>query len=442
MEGALKAIDAPYVEARFEESWYTTIQFRGKELDQVTTSVERGGIIRGFDGERYATIVYNDPKRLKSTKVLRLENKKAVKGLPPIKVEILVEKKRDPREVSIDEKIELLRSYNDIIIKTEGITTTQSYYYDHFRRRYYLNTEGRDIIEEVAYCGIMLSGIAKDGMNVQSYGKTFGHQEGFESLKGKEELAEEVAAKTLELIRAERVESGIYDCIIDPELAGVFIHEAFGHLAEADHLYENPRLLKIMAIGERIGCERLSCVDDPTLAHKRGSYRFDDEGVEGKKTYLIKEGRISSYLHSRETATKLGVEPTGNGRAINYNFAPIVRMSNTYILPGSASKEELFEKLDRGLYVCGSRGGQTALEDFIFAARIGYLIENGRITRPVREVILSGNIFQTLRNIVEVGNDLVVQGGVGGCGKDGQAPLPVGTGGPHLLIKGVVIGGR
>lgn len=442
MEKLLRLVDGPYVELRFEESWYTKIHFRGKDLDQVATSVERGGVIRGYDGESFTNIVFNDPEKTSSRDPVQMTKKADIPSLPPVKTEIRVEKKRDPRKISIDEKIDLIRSYNDIIVNTKGLTSSSSIYADQFRRRYFLNTEGREIIEETVYTGIALSGIGRDGMNVQSYGKSFGDQRGFSQLKGKEHVAEKVAELTLTLLNADRVEGGTYDCIVDPELAGVFIHEAFGHLAEADHIYENPRLLKIMKPGHRIGTEMLSAVDDPTLELLRGSYHYDDEGVEARPTFLIKEGRITGLLHSRETGSRLKAEPTGNGRAINYNFAPIVRMSNTYILPGASSKEELFSKVKKGLYVCGSRGGQTALEDFIFAARIGYLIENGKITRPVREVILSGNIFKTLMDIVAVGNDLKFHGGIGGCGKGGQFPLPVSHGGPHLLIKGVIIGGR
>ncbi|HIE05978.1 MAG TPA: TldD/PmbA family protein [bacterium (Candidatus Stahlbacteria)] len=441
-EKLLGIIEAPLVEVRFEESWYTSIQFRGADIDRVGTSIERGGIIRGYDGELFSTIVFNNPDQLNKFSRIKMARKRDFAIQPPLKTEIQVEKERDPRKVMLDEKISLLKRYNDIIASTKGMTSTNSLYRDQFRRRHYINNHGREIIEETAYTGIALSGIARDGMNVQVYGRTIGDQKGFNNLLGLEPIAEDVCAKTLELVRADRVSSGVYDCVIDPELSGVFIHEAFGHLAEADHLYENQELLDVMKIGRQIGCEQLSAVDDPTISLERGSYFYDDEGIEAQKTFLIKNGRIDNFLQTRETAIRLSAEPTGNGRAINYNFPPIVRMSNTYILPGDKSKDEMISSLKRGLYVKGSKGGQTALEDFIFAARIAYLIEDGRIKEPIRDVIMSGNIFTTLKNITSIGNDLTIHGGIGGCGKGGQSPLPVSDGGPHLLIKRVVIGGR
>jgi TldD protein len=137
----------------------------------------------------------------------------------------------------------------------------------------------------------------------------------------------------------------------------------------------------------------------------------------------------------------MGENPTGNGRALNFNYPPIVRMSVTYIEQGEYSFEEMLEGIERGLYVIGTLGGQTELEMFTFSARLAYLIEKGRIGPLVRDVVLSGNVFDTLNNIEMIGNDLKIHGGIGGCGKRGQFPLPISDGGPHIRIKGVVVGG-
>ena len=137
----------------------------------------------------------------------------------------------------------------------------------------------------------------------------------------------------------------------------------------------------------------------------------------------------------------MGETPTGNSRALNFGYIPLVRMTNTFIEPQDATFEELLEDIDRGLYVVGAIGGQTELEMFTFSSRKAYEIVNGKIGKMVRDVVLSGNVFETLMNIDKIGNDLQLHGGLGGCGKGGQMPLPVSHGGPHIRIRNVVIGG-
>ena len=175
---------------------------------------------------------------------------------------------------------------------------------------------------------------------------------------------------------------------------------------------------------------------------QRGSFRYDDEGTPAQRTELIREGRIAGHLQDRQSARQMGEKPTGNARAVSYRFAPIVRMSNTYIEPRGYNIEDMLDAAGPGLYVCGARGGMTELESFTFSSQYARLIEGGRPTKLLRDVILSGNVFETLKNIEMIGDDLVMFGGLGGCGKGGQSPLPVGLGSPHLLIRNVVIGGR
>ncbi len=225
-------------------------------------------------------------------------------------------------------------------------------------------------------------------------------------------------------------------------MSGVFAHEAFGHLSESDFLFENPNLKKIMKIGRRFGSEDLNIIDDPTLPNLAGSYMFDDECIPSTKTYLIKKGKLSGRLHSRETAAAMNEEPTGNARALNCGFQPIVRMSNTFIDNGKHSFNQMLENTDNGIYAKGSLGGMTNTEMFTFSSEEAFLIKNGKITLPLRDVILSGNVFETLKNIDMIGNDLKLHGGLGGCGKGGQSPLPVSDGGPHVRIKDVIIGGK
>jgi TldD protein len=195
-----------------------------------------------------------------------------------------------------------------------------------------------------------------------------------------------------------------------------------------------------MVLGKTFGPKHLSIVDGAAIPGFRGSYRFDDEGTPSTRTDLIREGVLVGRLHSRETAAKMGEEPTGNARAISYAFPPIVRMTNTLIEPQDASFEDLLEGIDDGVYVKNWYGGMTTMEMFTFSAGEAYAIRNGRVEEMVRPVMLSGNLFTTLQNIDAIGNDLDMNQG-GGCGKGGQSPLPVSNGSPHIRIRKCLVSG-
>ncbi len=197
-----------------------------------------------------------------------------------------------------------------------------------------------------------------------------------------------------------------------------------------------------MVLGRQFGPEGLNVYDDGSLAHLPGYTPFDDEGVLPEKTALISGGMLTGRLHSRETAARMNENPTGNGRAINVMRQPVVRMTNTYIDKGPYSKEDIFSAVDRGIYAIDVIGGQTNLEMFTFTSGFGFEIKNGKRGKMYRDIQLSGNVFQTLKNIKMIGNDLQMFGGLGGCGKGGQSPLPVSFGGPHMLIEEVLIGGK
>jgi TldD protein len=220
----------------------------------------------------------------------------------------------------------------------------------------------------------------------------------------------------------------------------VFIHEAFGHLSEADFVYENPRMQELLQLGKPVAIEQLNVVDDATLNGLPGSLKYDDEGVPAQRKYLIKNGVLTQRLHNRETAGKMNEAPTGNARALSASYPPLVRMTNTAIEPGDRSFAETIADIDEGVYAVRMIGGQTNGEMFTFAAAEGYMIRDGQIAEPVSDVTLTGNVFQTLTDIEAIGDDSVYTNG--GCGKGGQSPLPVSVGGPHVRIKDVVVGGR
>jgi len=257
-----------------------------------------------------------------------------------------------------------------------------------------------------------------------------------------DEMAQKVANRSVELLSAHPVKAGQYPVVIDQNLAGVFIHEAFGHLSESDFVYENPKAKEMMVLGRRFGKDILNVYDDGSIVNLRGTTLFDDEGTTGRHNELIREGVLVGRLHSRETAAKMGEKATGNARAINYHFAPIVRMTNTAIQNGTTSFEDMIKDIKLGIYACDAYGGQTELEHFSFSSGYAYMIRDGKIAEMVKDVILAGNLFTTLANIDAIGNDFKWMFSSGGCGKGDQYPLPVGMGAPHIRIQNVVIGGE
>jgi TldD protein len=237
------------------------------------------------------------------------------------------------------------------------------------------------------------------------------------------------------------VQGGTYTVVIDPILTGLFVHESFGHLSEADMAYENPDLLETMSLGRRFGPADLQIFDGAALAGHRGSYLYDDEGVPATNTQLIKDGVLVGRLHSRETAGKLEETPTGNARCLNYHYPPIVRMTNTWIERGNTPVPDLFQDIQEGVYARNWLGGMTNGEMFTFTAGEAWMIRQGQLAEPVRDVTLSGNAFQTLSDIEAIGDDFAWDES-GGCGKGGQSGLAVGCGGPSLRIRNVVVGGE
>ena len=275
---------------------------------------------------------------------------------------------------------------------------------------------------------------------MQQAGVSLGSNGDFSVVEGLHQQSRDIAEKAVSLLSAPKVRGGEYTVILDPVLAGVFTHEAFGHLSESDHVYENDRLKEVMVLGRKFGAEHLNIVDGAAVPGLRGSYKYDDEGVPATRSYLIKEGELVGRLHSRETAGKMGEPLSGNARAIDFRYEPIVRMTNTFIEPGSTTFEEMISDVKEGVYACDWYGGMTSMEMFTFSAREAYMIRDGKVAELLRPVTLSGNVFETLKNLDAVGNDLDMNQG-GGCGKGGQSPLPVSNGSPHIRIAKCLVGG-
>ncbi|HNX09489.1 MAG TPA: TldD/PmbA family protein, partial [Methanothrix sp.] len=332
--------------------------------------------------------------------------------------------KKDPGNLSLEEKVAILREIEDAA-RVKGVTSTQAVYSEMDAIIHYQNSEGLDLESKMTRVGFFISAVAhRDGI-YQTDAEVRSGVGGLEVLERQDPiaLAREVGTTAVSLLDAAAPKGGTYPVVLDQELAGVFVHEAVGHACEGDIILEGDSCLE-GKLGQKIGSEQVTVKDDPSIM-QNGYYPFDDEGSLAQETVLVENGVLSSYLNSRETAARLG-GVARNARSEGLD-RPIVRMSNTYIANGDWKKEEILQELGNGVYLAGSRGGQVSTGEgvFQFNAKRGYLIENGEKTRLLRDVSLSGKILETLLHVQAVGDDLKFNGGR--CGKAGQL-VPVSDG--------------
>jgi len=445
---ALKGQDADYIEVRIEEREASHIQYRGKELEDIGRSTSLGGNARALVRGGWGFVSFNEPIGLRdkvelAVKQASLVGKEESKLSPvaPVVDMVIPRLKKDPTAIPLEQKKRLLDEYNEIIWATPKIQTSVIAYGDGKKSVVFANSEGSYIEQTRVDVSIRFMVIAREDGNVQQIVLSMGSSGDFGSIEGLHQEVTEAAQRAVALLSAPQVKGGEYTVILDPVLAGVFVHEAFGHLSESDFVYENERMKEIMVLGRKFGGEHLNIVDGAAIPGFRGSYKYDDEGVPAAKTYLIKEGVLVGRLHSRETAAKMGEKPTGNARALDYHHPPIVRMTNTLIEPQNVSFEDMVTDIKEGVYAKNWYGGMTSMEMFTFSAGEAYMIRNGKLAELLRPVMLSGNVFNTLENIDSIGDDLEMNQG-GGCGKGGQSPLPVSNGSPHIRIQKCLVGGN
>jgi TldD protein len=341
----------------------------------------------------------------------------------------------DPVNVDLEEKIHLLLSVEKAAKYPEVKSTRATYVESHEQVRFQDST-GYEKEYEVTRCGFSVMAVAVRG-GVMQMARENHHTIGGFNLRHRMEMGEKAGQTAVSLLDAVLAHGGRLHAVLDPELGGVFAHEAVGHASEGDLIKEGNSVLK-GRMGEEIGNPALTIVDDPTLP-EFGFEPMDAEGSQVHRTEIIKEGKVSAYLHSRETAAMVGYGIPGNARASSGDI-PQVRMSNTFIEQGDSSFEEMVSECRNGILLVGSRGGQVdpGKGVFLFNAEYGYLIEHGECTQMVRDVSLSGEILHTLHNISLIGSERKMHQGY--CGKGGQN-IPVSDGAPYLLLHDAMVGG-
>jgi TldD protein len=256
-----------------------------------------------------------------------------------------------------------------------------------------------------------------------------------------QKLADEAVRQALVNLEAGDAPAGTMTVVLGPGWPGVLLHEAVGHGLEGDFNRKGTSAFT-GRIGEQVAAKGVTIVDDGTLPERRGSLTIDDEGTPTSRTVLIEDGILRTYMQDKLNARLMNMPLSGNGRRESFAHLPMPRMTNTYMLPGEHEPEEIIASVKRGLYAVNFAGGQVDITSgrFVFSASEAYLIENGRVTRPVRGATLIGNGPDAMTRVSMVGNDLQLDAGIGVCGKDGQS-VPVGVGQPTLRIDGLTVGG-
>lgn len=436
-----------FSDLRYQIYEMTSIKGNQKAIDTVSVVKKSGGNVRVMTGGGFGTYCFTDLNDVASA---FKEAKIASDLIPGTKVlhaaeanvaVVKVVSDNDPRNIAIEDKKAVIQAYMDQFMDCPEIAALETEYYEQFTDTLIINSLGAEVRQEELICGLNFRITAKRGDVSQITRLSFGGSDDFSLICNQEKAVDDKIQISVALLDAESVVGGNYDVVLDSDVSGLFIHEAFGHLSESDNLLTNEALAKTMTLGTVFATKELSVIDDPHLKGHPGSYTYDHEGTLAKRTYLINQGALSGRLHSIESASQLGEVATGHARAKHFGFTPIVRMGNIYIDKGKSTLEEIIASIDNGLYLFGSAGGQTSGDTFTFAVQGAYKIENGQLKGLVRDVALTGHLFTTLKQIEMVG-DTVSFSKVGGCGKGGQILIQSGKGSAPIKIKQMGIGGK
>jgi len=442
--------DYRYYDIRRVRGEATLIDIDNARIEQAGTVFYDTALIRvlgsfgwgvlSVDGETVAELAKYEtlPSKYiqKALGAAKLTNERIEIAETPSAIRPVPAMKTDPRDISLEEKSGMLLDIEKHA-KRDEIVSTRIGYIEKAEHVSFASSHNDMYEYELVRSGFSVMAISKRG-SLSQMGYNREHTISGIDLRSKHHLAAEAAEIAVKLLDAQPAKGGQMKAILDPELAGVFTHEAVGHAAEGDLVKEGNSILKDH-IGERIGPIGLNVIDDPTLENF-GFCPIDDEGTKTERTEIISDGIMNAYLHSKETlAADIGYGTPGHSRAMPGDI-PIVRMSNTFIEAGDWAYDELIESCKDGILLMGSRGGQVdpGRGIFQFNAEYGYLIENGELGQMVRDVSLSGEILTTLHAITHIGNDMRLAPGY--CGKSGQN-VPVSDGAPHILLSDAVVGG-
>lgn len=432
-----------YADVRIEDRSRTVIQYQDGNLQEFKTPVEVRAFLRVYDGKMWYYASVTDVAHVQKT-LDRLYD--AASPNPDIEKDPIVsklERNRDRkfifedhsvRSIPVEEKQALLQSYLPLLSEDSACAMPIGIYLDRNSVFTFQSSLGADITYDYQTCGLSLRCSMAEGEKKFSAAWQRGCTR-FEELK---DLTDEIRASMREQAAFMResvpVVPGKYPVVLSPEAAGVFAHESFGHKSESDFMLSDEAMREEWQLGKAVGSPILSIAECGEYPGS-GYVPYDDEGTKARKNYLIKNGILAGRLHSGQTAAALGENLTGNARAIDCTFEPIVRMTTTYIEPGDQTFEQLIAPIQKGYYIKTISHG-SGMSTFTIAPRLAYEIENGHLGKPTQISVITGSVFETLGLIDGLSNELTLLSFVtGGCGKMEQQGLPVGFGGPCVRVS-------
>jgi TldD protein len=448
---AINRFGAEYSEARGQRLYKSMLTLKEGRVEAAKQGTEEGVALRvlvngawGFASVgslniETLTSAMSDACKMAKTASSRLKIPIKLANAKAVEDHVQIKSKKNPSAISIEEKINTAISFNKAALSYDKRVKSCSVdYLDTTGTNYFVNSEGACIEQDKMYVWSRIT-VAALSKGIFTFSRDeIGSTAGYEVFDAQppEKIGEKVAKRAVEQLGAKTPKGGKAPVVLGPNVVGVFVHEAFGHLAEADLALSGGVLLN--KLGKKIGSDVVTFFDDGTIEGAFGSFKYDDEGVPAQKTQLVDHGKVIGLMHNRETACKLDAEPTGNARAEDFRVEPIIRMRNTFMAPKDHSLEELTESICSGYYFKSFRGGQANLDGtFQVGIQEGYEIVNGEIGEPVRNASISGNTLETLFKVEAVGKDFELW--PGRCGK-GQTAFTC-DGGPHIRVKEVIIGG-
>jgi TldD protein len=448
---AIQKFGAEYSEARAQKLYKTMLTLKEGRVEAARQGIENGVAIRvllngawGFasvgslNTEVLASAVSDACKMAKNAS-LRLKTPIKLAETKTVEDRVHIKSKKKPATILMEDKINTALSINKTTLGYDKrIRSCTVDYLDLTGTNYFANSEGTRIEQDKLYVWSRITAVAASKGVFTFSREEIGSTAGYEvfDVETPEIIGKKVAKRAVAQLGAKSPKGGKSKVVLGPNVVGVFVHEAFGHLAEADLALAGGVLQN--NFGKKIGSDLVTFYDDGTIDGAFGSFKYDDEGVPAQKTLLIKDGVVVGLMHNRETAQKFSTEPTGNARAEDFRVEPIIRMRNTCMAPRDLSLEELVEDIRSGYYFKSFRGGQANLDGtFQVGIQEAYEIVNGEIGDTVRDASISGNTLETLFKVDGVGKDFELW--PGRCGK-GQTAF-ICDGGPHIRVKEVIVGG-
>lgn len=447
---AVQKFGAEYSETRAQKLHKTMLTLKEGRVEAAKQGIENGialrVLVKGAWGFASVGSLDNEVVMNAVSNACNMAKNASSRVKAPIKLaetkivedNVQIKPKKRPSTILMEDKINTALTINKAVLgydKRLKVCTVD--YLDLTGTSYFANNEGTQIKQDKLYVWSRITATASSKGVFTFSREEIGSTEGYNVFDSAPEvIGEKVASRAIKQLGAKSPKGGKSQVVLGPNVLGVFVHEAFGHLAEADLALSGGVLQN--RLGKKIGSDLVTFYDDGTIKGAFGSFKYDDEGVPTQKTLLIKDGIVKGLMHNRETAQKFNVEPTGNARSQNFRVEPIIRMRNTFMAPRDHSLEELMEGIHSGYYLKSFRGGQANLDGtFQVGIQEAYEIRNGEIGDPVRDVSISGSTLETLFKVDAVGKDFELW--PGRCGK-GQTAF-VCDGGPHIRVKEVIVGG-